>query len=120
MRRGHFHQEAGGGDVFFDVGDEGALGLDGGISLRHEMSRHYKNPVTRDGAHCKPVEGCFVHLPGKSRFSRAAKPAVPSAFDNVPELRQPENSLPEKYLTASIHVKCEVLLSHIHNYKGAS
>ena len=120
MRRGHFHQGEEGDEATFGFGDEGSLGLDGGISLRHEMSRHYKNPAKRDGAHCKPVEGGFVYLPGKSSFGQAAQHADPSAFDNALKLRHPENSLPEKYLTASIHVKCEVLLSHIHNYKGAS
>jgi len=32
------------------------------------MSRHYKNPATRDGAHWKPVEGGFKYLPGKKQF----------------------------------------------------
>jgi hypothetical protein len=120
MRSGHFHQGDGGAEAAFDLGDEGSLGVDGGISLRHEMSRHYKNTAKRAGAHCKPGEGDWMYLPGKNSFDREAKQAVPSAFDNALKLRQPENSLPEKYLTASIHVKCEVLLSHIHNYKGAS
>ena len=102
MRRGHFHQGEEGDEATFGFGDEGSLGVDG------------------DGAHCKPVEGGFVYLPGKSSFGQAAQHADPSAFDNALKLRHPENSLPEKYLTASIHVKCEVLLSHIHNYKGAS